>query len=48
MIYTNNLVKQIRKREKKQIDLYASTLEYLANENDAVNLVLILERIIQG
>ncbi|MEO9474725.1 MAG: ATP-binding protein [Cyclobacteriaceae bacterium] len=48
VIYTNNLVKQIRKREKKQIDLYASTLEYLANENDAVNLVLILERIIQA
>lgn len=48
VIYTNTLVKKIREREKKQIDLYASTLEYLANENDAVNLVLILERVIQA
>ncbi|MFY0601136.1 MAG: ATP-binding protein [Cyclobacteriaceae bacterium] len=48
VIYTNTLVKKIRKREKKQIDLYANTLEYLANENDAVNFVLILEKIIQA
>ncbi len=48
VIYSNELVKQIRDREKKQIDLYAHTLQYLANENDAVNLVLILEKIIQA
>lgn len=48
VIYTNELVDQIRQREKKQIDLYANTLQYIANENDAVNLVLILEKIIQA
>lgn len=48
VIYTNTLVKKIRKREKKQIDLYANTLEYLANENSGGNLMLILEEIIQS
>lgn len=48
VIYTNTLVKKIRKREKQQIALYANTLEYLINENDGSNLVLILEKIIQA
>lgn len=48
IVYTNELVKQIRDREKKQIDLYASTLEYLANESDAPNLIFVLEEIIQA
>lgn len=48
IIYTNELVKQIRDRERKQIDLYASTLEYLANEDDAPNLIFVLEEIIQA
>ena len=47
-IYTNDLVRKIKEREQKQIDLYASTLEYLANTNDAINLMLILERVIQA
>ncbi len=48
IIYTNDLVKKIKEREQKQIDLYASTLEYLANTNDAINLMLILEQVIQA
>ncbi|MEQ8580295.1 MAG: HAMP domain-containing sensor histidine kinase [Marinoscillum sp.] len=48
IVYTNELVKQIRDRERKQIDLYASTLEYLANENDAPNLIFVMEEIIQA
>lgn len=48
ILYSNNLVKKIRERERRQVDLYANTLEYLANENDAVNLVLILEEVIQA
>jgi len=49
VIYTNQLVREIRDREKKQIDLYASTLEYLANEDDdAPNLIFVLEEIIQA
>ncbi|REE05968.1 sensor histidine kinase [Marinoscillum furvescens] len=48
IIYTDQLVKQIREREKKQIDLYARTLEYLTNESDAPNQIFILEEIIQA
>jgi two-component sensor histidine kinase len=48
IIYTNDLVKMIKEREQKQIDLYASTLEYLANENDVMNLMLVLEQVIQA
>jgi two-component sensor histidine kinase len=48
IIYTNDLVKMIKEREQKQIDLYASTLEYLANENEVMNLMLILEQVIQA
>jgi len=48
IIYSNNLVKKIRERERKQVDLYANTLAYLANENDGMNLMLILEEVIQA
>lgn len=48
ILYTNSLVKKIREREKTQIDLYAKTLEYLANESDSRNLIFILEEIIQA
>ena len=48
IVYTNDLSHKIEEREQKQIDLYASTLEYLANTNDAMNLMLILERVIQA
>jgi len=48
IIYTNQLVEKIRNRERKQIDLYASTLEYLANESEAPNLIFVHEEIIQA
>lgn len=48
VIYTNQLVEKIRQRERQQIDLYAKTLEYLANETEAQNLNFILEQIIQA
>lgn len=48
IIYTNQLVNEIRERERHQIDLYASTLEYLANEEDAPNIIFVLEEIIQA
>jgi len=46
--YTNSLVSKIRDREKRQIDLYAKTLEYIANESDSRNLIFIIEEIIQA
>ncbi len=48
IIYTNDLVDKLRDRERKQIDLYASTLEYLANERSAPNLIFVHEEIIQA
>jgi signal transduction histidine kinase len=33
--YTNVLVNQLKEQEKEQIQLYAKTLEYTVNENDA-------------
>lgn len=48
IIYTDRLVRQIRDREHRQIDLYAKTLEYLANDQDAPNVIFILEEIIQA
>jgi len=46
IIYTNTLVRQIDERERRQIELYASTLEYLANENEDPNFMLLLEEIV--
>lgn len=50
IIYTNQLVRELRDREKKQIDLYASTLEYLTNASEApnTNVIFILEEIIDA
>lgn len=48
IVYTNDLVKKIREREKKQIDLYARTLEYVANDRDDPNVAFMLEEIIQA
>jgi two-component sensor histidine kinase len=48
IVYTNILVEQIKDREKRQMDLYAATLEYLANELDAPNLIFVHEEIIQA
>ncbi len=48
IFYTNYLVKQIRDRETKQIELYANTLEYIANEYDNPGLNFTLEQIVQS
>lgn len=47
ILYTNNLVEQIRAREKKQIDIYGSSLEYLATES-GTNFFLIFDEIVQA
>lgn len=46
VIYTDTLVKQIEERERQQIELYAHTLEYLANVNDDPNFILLLDEIV--
>lgn len=46
--YTNRLVAEIRTSEKHQIDLYARTLEYLANENDSRNMLFIMDEIVEA
>lgn len=44
--YTNLLVDDLKKREQGLIELYANTLEYVANENNSENLVFIYQEII--
>lgn len=46
--YTNNLVDQIRERERRQIDIYASSLEFLAGESENTNFILILDEIVKA
>ncbi|WP_425390194.1 sensor histidine kinase [Ekhidna sp.] len=46
ILYTNRLVEQIREREQRQIEIYASSLEFLANESENVNFFLILDEIV--
>lgn len=46
ILYTNSLVEQIREREQRQIEIYASSLEFLANESENVNFFLILDQIV--
>lgn len=46
IIYTNTLVRQIDGREKKEIERYANTLEYLVNENDNPNVIVLLDEIV--
>ncbi len=43
--YTNTLVEELKEREKRQIELYASAMEYVANNSD--NLTFIYQGIIQ-
>jgi nitrogen-specific signal transduction histidine kinase len=40
ILYTNSLVDQIREREKRQIEIYARSLEFLANESSNANFIL--------
>ena len=46
--YTNSLVEQIRERESRQIEIYASSLEFLANESENTNFILILDEIVKA
>jgi len=46
--YTNSLVDQIRERESRQIEIYASSLEFLANESENTNFILILDEIVKA
>lgn len=48
ILYTNNLVDQIRDREERQIAIYASSLEFLANETENTNFILILDEIVKA
>jgi nitrogen-specific signal transduction histidine kinase len=48
ILYTNSLVEQIRVRESRQIDIYASSLEFLANENQNTNFILIFDEIVKA
>lgn len=46
IIYTNNLVEQIKEREKRQIEIYARSLEFLGSEGGNSNFILIIDEII--
>lgn len=46
IVYTNALVKELKDREQKLIELFANTLEYTGNENNSENLVFIFQEII--
>lgn len=49
IVYTSQLVEKIRDRERKQIDLYAHTLEYITNAaQPPEDLIFILEEIIEA
>ncbi|MEO9483488.1 MAG: ATP-binding protein [Ekhidna sp.] len=48
ILYTNSLVAKIRDREERQIEIYASSLEFLANESENVNFFLILDQIVSA
>ena len=48
ILYTNSLVAQIRDREQRQIEIYASSLEFLANESENVDFFLILDQIVSA
>ena len=47
--YTNQLVKEIKKREDWQVNLYGKALEFIANEHETnQNALFALEEIIQA
>jgi len=46
IFYTDILVKQLEKREKRQIELFAKALEYTTNESRSNNLYFITEEIL--
>ena len=46
IFYTNVLVKKIRDREERTIELYANTLEYFANEPNNQELTFMFDEIV--
>lgn len=46
--YTGQLVNEIKKREKRQVDLYAKALQFIANQQQSPDLLFTLEEIIQA
>lgn len=48
IIYTNHLVDQLRERESRQIDIYASSLQFLANETQNTNFILVFDEIVKA
>ncbi|MBC6400670.1 MAG: HAMP domain-containing histidine kinase [Ekhidna sp.] len=46
--YTNSIVVQIRERESRQMEIYASSLKFLANESENISFILILDEIVKA
>ena len=46
ILYTNFLVEQLKDREKRQIELFAKTLEYTINETSGSNIYFITDKIL--
>lgn len=46
IVFTNMLVQQVAERERQQIELYARTVEYLANSDNSSDLFLLLDEIV--
>ena len=46
IIYTNMIVSELKSRENQTIQLYASALQYITNQNDGQNTVFINQEII--
>jgi two-component system, sporulation sensor kinase E len=46
IIYTNDLVKKLQSRERRLIELYAKTLEYTVNEQNATDITFVIQEIL--
>lgn len=47
LYYTQSIVQKLQARERKTVELYAKTMEYIANSEESANLTFLLENIIQ-
>ena len=47
LYYTHTIVQKLQARERQIVQLYANTLEYIANSQDNTDLTFLLENIIQ-
>ena len=48
ILYTNQLINDIKEREHRQVSLYARSLEYLARAQGSDELIFILDEIVQA